>query len=97
MILEYVHQELISKLILKRRDQGGLFDDNGDHAAVEDHSSEILSVATTDKELLVNHSAAQQQAAFLKTFGQSIICKTTMARWMHAFGFVINKGRNTTS
>ena len=40
MMLEYIHQELIPKLILKRRNQGGLFDDNEDHAAVEDHSQQ---------------------------------------------------------
>ena len=35
--------------MLKRRDQGRLFDDNGDHDAVKDHSSEIFGVATTEK------------------------------------------------
>jgi hypothetical protein len=86
MMLEYVHQELIPKLILKRHVQGGLFDDNGDHTAVEDCSTEILGVATTEEdELLVNHSA--QQAAFLKTYSLLTISITTMARWMHACGF----------
>ena len=76
MMLEYVHQDLVPKLMLKRRDHGGLYDDNGDDAAV--------GVATTGEEQLVNPST---QAAFLRSYGLSTISIATMARWMHACGF----------
>ena len=81
MMLEYVHQELIPKLMLKREALLGLFDDNGDDAA------DVVGV-TADK---IVPQPPTNKASFLQLYGLSTISIATMARWMHACGFRYKK------
>ena len=62
MMLEYVHQELTPKLMLKREASSGLFNDNGDNAA------DLVGV-TADK-LLVPQPPTNK-ASFLQLYGLS--------------------------
>ena len=80
MMLEYVHQELIPKLMLKR-EASGLFDDNGDDAA--------NVVGVTDKRVVPQPPT--NKASFLQSYGLSTISIATMARWMRACGFRYKK------
>jgi hypothetical protein len=75
MMLEYVHNELVPKLMVKRN--GCLHNNDGDHrdAVV----GVVETVTPTTKE------------AFLQSYGLSSLCITTMARWMHACGFRYKK------
>jgi hypothetical protein len=82
MMLEYVHQELIPKLMLKR-EGSGLFDDNGDEAA------DVLVGVSADK--VVAPQPPTNKASFLQSYGLSTISIATMARWMHACGFRYKK------
>ena len=75
MMLEYVHTQLIPKLMVRR--EGSLFDDNGDDE--EDVGMQAAKVTPTTKE------------AFLQAYGLSTLSITTMARWMHACGFRYKK------
>ena len=81
MMLEYVHQELIPKLMLKR-EASGLFDDNGDDAA------NVVGV-TADKRVVPQPPT--NKASFLQSYGLSTISIATMARWMRACGFRYKK------
>ena len=78
MMLEYVHHELVPKLMVKRQ-SGCLFDDNGDDAG-----DNVVGVA----EELVTPTT---KAAFLQSYGLSNISIATMARWMHTCGFRYKK------
>ena len=82
MMLEYVHQELIPKLMLKR-ETSGLFDDNGDDAG------DAVGVVAADKVVLPQPPTSK--ASFLQSYGLSKISIATMARWMHACGFRYKK------
>ena len=84
MMLEYVHHELVPKLMRKRRDDC-LFDDNGDDA----RDNMVLGVA----EELVTPTT---RAAFLQSYVLSSISIATMARWMHACGFRYKSVRSIT-
>ncbi|KAI2512867.1 hypothetical protein MHU86_1413 [Fragilaria crotonensis] len=78
MMLEYVHSELIPKLILLQNDS--LYDDNGDDVEVgslQDNNNK--DVTPTTKE------------SFLQSYGLSTLSITTIARWMHACGFRFKK------
>ena len=81
MMLEYVHQELIPKLMLKREAAAGLFDDNGDDAA---------NVVVVTADALVPQMPTTK-ASFLQLYGMSKISVATMVRWMHACGFRYKK------
>ena len=83
MMLEYVHQELIPKLMLKR-ETSGLFDDNGDDAG-----GDAVGVVAADKVILPQPPTSE--ASFLQSYGLSRISIATMARWMHACGFRYKK------
>ena len=80
-MLEYVHQELIPKVMLKREASSGLFDDNGDNTA------DVVGVAA-DK---IVQQPPTNKALFLLSYGLSTISIATMARWMHACGFRYKK------
>jgi hypothetical protein len=62
MMLEYVHQELIPKLMLKREASSGLFDDNGDNTAdvVGVAADKIVQQPPTNKALFYYRTAFQQ-------------------------------------
>ncbi|KAI2506094.1 hypothetical protein MHU86_8325 [Fragilaria crotonensis] len=75
MMLEYVHNELVPKLMVKR--DGCLLNDDGDHRDAV--LGEVEAVTPSTKE------------AFLQSYGLSSLSITTMARWMHACGFRYKK------
>ena len=78
MMLEYVSNELVPKLMQKR--DGCLFNDDGDDedGVVGVNGKEVATLPTT-------------RAAFLNSYGLSNISMATMARWMHACGFRYKK------
>jgi hypothetical protein len=80
-MLEYVHHELIPKLMLKR-EASGLFDGIGDN-----DSNEVG--ITADK--LVAPQPPTNKGPLLQLYGLSTISIATMARWMHAGGFRYKK------
>ena len=81
-MLEYVHHELIPKLMLKR-EASGLFDGIGDN-----DSNEVG--ITADK--LVAPQPPTNKGPLLQLYGLSTISMiATMARWMHAGGFRYKK------
>ena len=85
MMLEYVHHELVPKLMTKRENNRGcLFDDNGDEdtAAVDNNNTVAVS-----NELVMPST----RTAFLQSYGLSTISIATIARWMHACGFRYKK------
>ncbi|KAI2493985.1 hypothetical protein MHU86_20559 [Fragilaria crotonensis] len=75
MMLEYVHSQLIPKLIVRR--DCALFDDNGDDVQEIAGRQEEITPTTKDE--------------FLQSYGLSTLSITTMARWMHACGFRYKK------
>ena len=78
MMLEYVHSELVPKLMLMLMlmREGPLFDDNGDEErVVVGVQAEQQIASTTTKE------------AFLQAFRLPNLGITTITRWMHACGF----------
>jgi hypothetical protein len=62
MMLEYLHQELIPKLILKREASSGLFDDNGNDATdvVGVTADKIVPQPPTNKASFLNRMAFQR-------------------------------------
>jgi hypothetical protein len=85
MMLEYMHHELVPKLMLKRENNSCLFDDNGDDhntAAVDNNNTVAVS-----NELVMPST----RTAFLQSYGLSTISIATIARWMHACGFRYKK------
>ena len=85
MMLEYVHHELVPKLMMKRENNCGcLFDDNGneDTAAVDNNNAVAVI-----KELVMPST----RTAFLQSYSLSTISIATIARWMHACGFRYKK------
>ena len=83
---DYVHNDLIPRLMVKRRhEDAAFFDDDGDmilnHRGVEEGT-------TTGVEVI----APTSRDAFLQSYGLSKLCMTTVARWMqHACGFKYKK------
>ncbi|KAI2512190.1 hypothetical protein MHU86_2277 [Fragilaria crotonensis] len=75
MMLEYVHSQLIPKLIVRR--DFALFDDNGDDVQEIAGRREEITPTTKDE--------------FLQSYGLSTLSITTMARWMHACDFRFKK------
>ena len=71
MMLEYVHTQLIPKLMVRR--EGSLFDDNGNDKDITGVQEKIITPTTKE--------------AFLQAYGLSTLSITTLARWMHACGF----------
>ena len=80
LMLEYVHNELIPKLMVRR--DGCLFNDDGDY----DGTAAVLLGRVTDNEV-----TPTTKEAFLQSYGLSNLSITTMARWMHACGFRYKK------
>jgi hypothetical protein len=77
MMLEYVHSEVIPKLMVRREDS--LFDDNGD-----DDEQDIAGIRA-------QHVTPTTKQAFLQEDGLSTLSITTMSRWMRACGFRYRK------
>ena len=77
MMLEYVHSELVPKLMLMR--EGPLFDDNGDDERVVVGVQAEQQIAPATKE------------AFLQAYRLPNLGITTITRWMHACGFRYKK------
>jgi len=73
MMLEYVHSELIPKLMVRR--EGSLFDDNGD-----DDEQDIAGIRA-------QHVTPTTKQAFLQANGLSTLSIAIMSWWMHACGF----------
>ena len=86
-MLEYVHHELVPKLMLKRENSsaGCFFDDNGDETAAVDNCNPVAAVVSDEIEI------PSTRTAFLQSYGLSTISIATIARWMHACGFRYKK------
>ena len=79
MMLEYVTNELVPKLMQKR--DGCLFNDDGDDEDVGEgvNGEDVMTLPTTTR------------AAFLDSYRLSNVSMATIARWMHACGFCYKK------
>ncbi|KAI2509539.1 hypothetical protein MHU86_4916 [Fragilaria crotonensis] len=83
LMYEYVHNDLIPRLMVKRRHKdASLFDDDGgmnNHGVEEGTITGVEAIAPTTRD------------AFLQSYGLSKLCMTTVGRWMHACGFKYKK------
>jgi hypothetical protein len=74
MVLEYIHNKLVPKLMLKQ--DGCLFTDDGEH-------SDAVKGVLAEADKTVTPTTSKE--AFLQSYGLSNSRITTTARWMHAF------------
>jgi hypothetical protein len=83
-MFDYVHNNLIPRLMVKRRHENAcLFDDDGGC----NQNDGIVGVTTVDEVV----TPTSTRDAFLQAYGLSKLCVTTVARWMHACGFKYRK------
>jgi hypothetical protein len=84
LMFDYVHNNLIPRLMVKRRHENAcLFDDDGGC----NQNDGIVGVTTVDEVV----TPTSTRDAFLQAYGLSKLCVTTVARWMHACGFKYRK------
>ncbi len=85
LTLNYVHNDLIPRLMVKHcHTDGCLFDDNGGDRGQNDGVAG--GMMTSDVPI-----APTTRETFLYSYGLSKLCVTTIARWMHACGFKYKK------
>jgi hypothetical protein len=86
LMFNYAHNELIPKLLVKRRHENScLFNDDGSH---RENDSAVQGETTSSTDLVPPTTTRDE---FLKAYGLSKLCVSTIARWMHACGFKYKK------
>ncbi|KAI2512807.1 hypothetical protein MHU86_1595 [Fragilaria crotonensis] len=88
LMYNYVHQDLIPKL-LQKAEKNGLFNDDSDECNNDVQGAVAITTADDDNDVEVTPITSKD--LFLRMYGLQKVGITTIARWMHAAGFRYKK------